>query len=186
MRRFKTRTGLVGLMAAVALGLLTGSAVAQDLGDRTVSVSPDENLQDGDVVTVEWSGYDPNSSLAVIQCESDTGLKSEICNTEDAAFEVDAGDEGQGSVELTLRTGDIGPDGECQPGDTCYVAVNQDLEDGLTVTAPITFAAAGESAGSDELPRTGADPLLVLFLGGGLLLAGAGMVTASTRRQASR
>jgi hypothetical protein len=176
------------LGAAALVALAPGAAAQEDLvGDRTVTVEPSMELTDGQTVTVTWSGFTPDSSVTVIQCADAGGLRSETCNTADAKFELPAGPEGTGSTELVVHTGPIGPEGRCDADENnaCVIAANENLQDGVTATAPIRFAAGAPTAG-ETLPVTGSSsiPLALGGLGaivlGALALVGAGRRTSST------
>jgi LPXTG-motif cell wall-anchored protein len=177
-------------IAAVGAGALIGItfAMAQPVGaqaplqpgDRVITVTPNEGLTDGQTVTVAWTGYTPNSKVTVIQCADAAGLKPETCNTTAAQFDLDAGPEGEGSVDLVVHTGETGPEGECSAGgnNQCVIAANEDLRDGITAVAPISFGEAGQ----DALPETGVTNGPLVAVGASAVLLGAGFVVLARRR----
>ena len=78
-----------------------------------------------------------------------------------------------------MHTGETGPDGVCDAqNNSCVIAVNEDLVDGVTAVAAISFNADGTA----ELAATGSTttPLAIAAFG---LLALGGVLVARTRRQ---
>lgn len=172
---------LAGVSGAIAMAMPASAQAALDPGDREITVTPSTNLTDGQTVTVEWTGYTPNSKVTVVQCADGAGLKPETCNTTTALFDQDAGPDGEGSVELVVHTGETGPDGECSAdgNNDCVIAANEDLRDGITAIAPITFAAAGAApapAPSEALAETGVTTVPLAISGGLAVLLGALLV----------
>jgi LPXTG-motif cell wall-anchored protein len=179
--RIRRSLGALALCGGTVLAFAApATAQTSDLvGDRKVTVAPATGLKDGDTVTVTWSGYKANSKLAVIQCADGSGLKPEICNTGAAKFDTPAGN-GSGSVELVVHTGETGPDGVCgAQANTCVIAVNEDLVDGVTAIASISFAA---DAAAPELAATGSSTTPLAF--GALALVAIGGVLVAQKRRA--
>jgi hypothetical protein len=177
-----------GMSAALALAAAAQAPLQP--GDRQITVSPSTGLVDGQTVTVEWTGYTPNSKVTVIQCADGAGLKPETCNTSSALFDQDAGPDGQGSVDLVVHTGDTGPDGECSASgnNECVIAANEDLRDGITAIAPISFAegaapAAPAATPSSELAETGVSSMPLAVTGTASILAGLLVVRTARRRR---
>lgn len=117
------------------------------------SASPAEGLADGDEVTIEASGFDPNLDLGVTQCISeedpDNGVETtgaEHCNLRDiAAVTSDA--EGNVSTTFTVAAGQTMIDNTeagvtCDAEHDCVVSVGELIPDpdAQRVTFQLTFA----------------------------------------------
>lgn len=88
------------------------------------TVSPDTDLQNGQAVTVRWSGYTAGKVVNILECShvEISTASSAGCSFAHAAI-LTPDPTGSGSVVLHVGTGTIG-DGVCDAGHTCYVIVN--------------------------------------------------------------
>jgi dienelactone hydrolase len=106
------------------------------------SVTPDAGLHDGQVVTVQWSGYTAGKVVNVLECSHvDIATASSAgCSFAHAAI-LHPDPTGSGSVILHVGTGTIG-NGVCDPTHSCYVIVNNasSTDPADTRTLPIRFA----------------------------------------------
>jgi dienelactone hydrolase len=88
------------------------------------TVSPSTGLQNGQAVTVRWSGYTPGKVVNILECSQvDISTASSAgCSFAHAAI-LHPDPTGSGSVVLHLGTGTIG-NGVCDAAHSCYVIVN--------------------------------------------------------------
>ena len=108
------------------------------LPDPQVAVTPATGLEDGDVVTVEASGFLPGADLYVAQCLPSTELFPE-CDSQ--GFEVHQADE-QGTVEasFTVRSSLFSGTQDCTATAGACVVTVIDPQSGIeTASAPLTF-----------------------------------------------
>jgi dienelactone hydrolase len=108
--------------------------------NREAFVSADTNLLDGQVVEVTWSGFLPDESVNVLQCNGDVTGGAAACDVGGAKLFVPSVD-GMGSTELTVSIGPIG-NGICDSANPCFVVVNDAglTEEEAILRIPITFA----------------------------------------------
>jgi fermentation-respiration switch protein FrsA (DUF1100 family) len=93
-------------------------------GKLHASATPSQGLTDGETVTVVWSGYDPKSSLNIIECSSSLPTSANDCDLTTAKLLL-ADPKGAGSIPFVVHTGPIGT-GTCDAAhDTCVIVVNQ-------------------------------------------------------------
>ncbi len=93
--------------------------------DLQASVTPRKGLQGGQVVTVQWSGYEPGKVVNILQCNPSSRqlTNSAGCDYTKAKLLL-SNPTGEGSVQLEIVEGPVG-DGICDaqhPG--CIVVVN--------------------------------------------------------------
>ena len=106
------------------------------------TVTPSTGLQDGQAVTVRWSGYTPGKVVNILECSHvDIATASSAgCSFSHAAI-LHPDPTGSGSVVLHVGTGTIG-NGVCDAADSCYVIVNNasSTNSADTKALPIRFA----------------------------------------------
>ena len=88
------------------------------------TVTPDTGLNDGQAVTVRWSGYTPGKVVNILECSQvDISTASSAgCSFAHASI-LHPDPTGSGSVVLHVGTGTIG-NGVCDVAHSCYVIVN--------------------------------------------------------------
>jgi len=106
------------------------------------TVTPNKELQDGQAVTVRWSGYTPGKVVNILECSHvDIATASSAgCSFAHAAI-LHPDPTGSGSVVLHVGTGTIG-NGVCDAVRSCYVIVNNasSTNPADTKALPIRFA----------------------------------------------
>ena len=107
------------------------------------TVTPHKNLEGGQLVTVDWSGYTPGAAISILECNpSNRDLaNSPGCDYTKAALLHD-NPTGEGSLQLEIIEGQVG-DGICDAEHKgCFILINNesssDPKDAVFVT--ITFA----------------------------------------------
>lgn len=160
--RARTR---IALAALCLLGLAVSSVVlaAPAAAAGTVTVTPDENLTDGQQVTVSGSGF-PSGSLAVIQCGNATSAGEPLPGTEPTSADCHGANQlGSGttlvegpsfSTPYTVSTDNIGDNGRrCIPvadaNFACLIAVAS-FDGTVQDTADILFT--HDAPPGDDLP----------------------------------
>ncbi len=110
--------------------------------DLKASVTPHKNLEGGQLVTVEWSGYTPGKAVSILQCNpSNRDLTNGAgCDYTKAALLHD-NPTGEGTLQLEIIEGQVG-DGVCDADHKgCFILINNesssDPKDSVFVT--ITF-----------------------------------------------
>jgi hypothetical protein len=124
--RFISAAILGGLCA---VGLVAGPASAA----TAVSVTPNVNLHDGDLVTVDASGFTANADLAVIQCDT-TATSIDNCDVSTALFTVADGGGNLNTGYNVFRTINTTADGnlDCAPANCVLAVANIDNPDPST------------------------------------------------------
>lgn len=103
------------------MATITAPAAAAPL---VATVNPNTGLEDGDTVTVSWSGTTPGSTINIIQCSGAGG--AQYCDMPRGKLSI-ANPTGDGSTTFVVHTGAIGT-GQCDAGhNQCILFVNQDL-----------------------------------------------------------
>ena len=106
------------------------------------TVTPNTGLNDGQAVTVRWSGYTPGKVVNILECSQvDIATASSAgCSFAHAAI-LHPDPTGSGSVVLHVGTGTIG-NGVCDVAHSCYVIVNNasSTNPADTKALPIRFA----------------------------------------------
>ena len=106
------------------------------------TVTPNMGLQDGQAVTVRWSGYTAGKVVNILECSQVdiTTASSAGCSFAHAAI-LHPDPKGSGSVVLHVGTGTIG-NGVCDSAHSCYVIVNNasSTNPADTKALPIRFA----------------------------------------------
>jgi Neocarzinostatin family len=126
------------LLALPVLAAVTTLGAYQ--GGPYVSVAPDTDLLDGQVVTVSGSGYSPQSSLGIVQCVAGADSIDDCDGRTAHSFSADhAGNYVQPlTVRRVIRHN--GTETDCAEPDSCIVAsVYIHGFQGLA-TAPLHFA----------------------------------------------
>lgn len=107
--------------------------------NRQASLSASDNLVDGQVITVSWSGFLPGKTVNIMQCTGDVTGGSAACNISGGTLFY-PNPTGAGSHEQLIRTGPIG-NGVCDSANPCTVIVNDSglTEEDAIVRIPITL-----------------------------------------------
>jgi hypothetical protein len=123
MNSFKRVLASVGAVALVASGgvvIAAGPAQAAP----SITVSPNKDLKDGDVVQVEMKGFSPNSPVAVglTQTGRESKGPGDAGRTKNGNSKLTTTDaSGNSSAEITISTGGLGnltpPEVVCPPCD---------------------------------------------------------------------
>jgi hypothetical protein len=103
------------------LTLPTPTTIASSL---QASVNPDRGLTDGKTVTVSWKGYEPGTSVNVLECSKNPPTGPSQCDLTGAKL-LQPDPDGHGSLSFSVKTGSIGT-GTCDaqhPG--CVIVVNE-------------------------------------------------------------
>jgi predicted esterase len=108
--------------------------------NRQAFLSATDNLVDGQVITVTWSGFLPGKVVNIMQCTGDVTGGAAACNISGGTLFLQ-NPTGMGSHEQVIRTGPIG-NGVCDSANPCTVIVNDAglTEEEAIVRIPITFA----------------------------------------------
>ncbi|MBK6737137.1 MAG: hypothetical protein IPG64_04155 [Haliea sp.] len=109
--------------------------------NRQAFISADNNLTDGQVITVTWSGFLPDKVVNVMQCAGvDASSGAAACNISGGVL-FQPSPNGMGSLELVIRHGPIG-NGVCDSAHPCQVIVNDSslTDPEATLRIPITLA----------------------------------------------
>ncbi len=108
--------------------------------NRQASLSATEQLTDGQVVTVYWSGFLPGKVVNIMQCTGDITGGAAACNISGGTLFIE-NPTGVGSHEQVIRTGPIG-NGVCDSDNPCTVIVNDAglTDEAAIVRIPITLA----------------------------------------------
>ena len=115
------RFASVGALAA-ALGLIAATSGCAT-SPVIISVSPQRDLVDGQVVTVTGAGYAPNSSLGMVQCVAGADSIDDCDGRTATSFSADAN--GGFSKPLTVHRvirHNVGQETDCAEPDACVVA----------------------------------------------------------------
>ena len=132
---------LAELLYSATGGSNTVLPLPPPITNRIASVEPSQNLVDGQVVTVSWRNYIPDSVVNIVQCSQGGVGANEVCEFSNA-FILHANPTGDGSVQMEVLTGDIGS-GRCDATtDDCVIVVNDSslvTEDAI-IRVPISFA----------------------------------------------
>ena len=106
------------------------------------SVTPDSGLQNGQAVTVHWSGYTAGKVVNILECShlDIASASSAGCSFAHAAI-LHPDPTGSGSAVIHVGTGTIG-DGICDAAHSCYLEVNNasSTDPADTRTLRISFA----------------------------------------------
>ena len=134
-------------LSAVHAAWTSGSQATLALPKQVVvhlhaTVTPSTGLNDGQAVTVRWSGYTPGKVVNVLECSQvDIATASSAgCSFAHAAI-LHTDPTGSGSLVLHVGTGAIG-NGVCDAAHSCYVIVNNasSTNPADTKALPIRFA----------------------------------------------
>lgn len=108
--------------------------------NRQASLSASDNLVDGQVITVSWSGFLPGKTVNIMQCTGDVTGGSAACNISGGTLFF-PNPTGTGTLEQLIRTGPIG-NGVCDSANPCTVIVNDSglPDEEAIVRIPITLA----------------------------------------------
>ena len=106
------------------------------------TVTPDTGLQNGQAVTVRWTGYTAGKVVNILECShvDISSASSAGCSFADASI-LHPDPTGSGSAVIHVGTGAIG-DGICDAAHSCYVIVNNasSTDPADTRKIPIRFA----------------------------------------------
>ncbi len=112
------------------------------VGNLRATVTPSQDLKNGQGVTVSWSGYPPGVSVNILECSKSPPTQATDCDlTAGQADILESDSTGAGTLPFTVTTGTVGS-GICDathPG--CVVVVNQggSLAPAATAIVPISF-----------------------------------------------
>ncbi|GAA4526097.1 enediyne antibiotic chromoprotein [Amycolatopsis samaneae] len=103
MSNWLKRSGRVVLtgVAAVAIGGALAPAAMASPSAPSVSVTPNNDLTDGAVVTVSSSGFAANAQAAAVECATPSG-GTELCDLEHAAV-YQSNAKGDGTTPFTVH-----------------------------------------------------------------------------------
>lgn len=140
----------------LAVGLVLGSpGIAH--AEPAATASETENLADGQTVTVDYTGFPANATIAVVQCTAAPPEADTECDSE--RFELGTADEaGAGTVQFTVHTGTIGADGtvcDAAENNDCAIVVT-DFPVTVSAVVPINFAPTDSP--EEEEPTTTTPP----------------------------
>ncbi|HEU5301648.1 MAG TPA: neocarzinostatin apoprotein domain-containing protein [Acidimicrobiia bacterium] len=139
--------GITSIVAATEPGSRDQIPIAPEPEyDRKVTVTPRRNLEDGDVVTVRWSGFSPDGVINVLQCGPDRSTGSAGCELTTAAI-LHPDPTGEGEVQLTIIEGPVGNTICDAKHPRCVIIANDDssLLPEAIVEVPIHFRKASRS-----------------------------------------
>jgi predicted dienelactone hydrolase len=105
------------------------------------SVTPTQNLTDGQTVAVSWEGFAPGVAVNVLQCSVVPPTQASDCDLQTATL-LHPDPSGAGSLPFVVHAGMAGS-GICDATHSaCAVVINQggSLSASATVSTPITFA----------------------------------------------
>jgi hypothetical protein len=109
--------------------------------NRVAAVAPDSNLVNGQIVTVSWRNFTPGNVVNILQCSEGGTGGNEVCDFGNALI-LRPNPTGDGSLPLTIITGDVGS-GRCDADSSdCVVVVNDGglQSDEAIIRIPISFA----------------------------------------------
>jgi len=108
--------------------------------NRQASLSAQNNLLDGQAITVTWSGFLPGQVVNILQCAGDGFGGAPSCDIARGSV-LHPDPLGMGSLDLVVHTGPIG-NGICDSANPCTVIVNDAglTEEEAILRIPITFA----------------------------------------------
>ena len=120
--------------------------------DGEMTVSKDTDINDGDLITVELSNWNPGSRVTIVTCFNVPVAGPGDCSLANYGQHVaDIAEDGTGTVEYPVK---ILP-GRCDSENSCFIVAS----DGIGPTsnydaAPVTFAAAPETTTTTEPTTT--------------------------------
>ena len=133
--------GVTSILAATDPGSKEKIPVAPRIEhDRKLTVTPDKNLQAGDVVTVRWSGFSPGGVVNILQCGPDRSSGAAGCDLTTGAI-LHPDPTGEGEFQITIIEGPVG-DSVCDATHPpCVILVNDDssVDPESIVQVPIRF-----------------------------------------------
>ena len=173
------RVVAVGGDAAIGQGVLDRRSCAAPLsggGGPTVTVTPSENLGQGDGVTVTGAGFPPGVGVAAVQCNNDPALPptGAGCFLGGYSTAQVAPDGTVGPLRVTIRTGALNADpaAVCPPtpeqaarGVVCIIAVAT-LDASVAASAPISFRPVPPPPALDVSPDAGLTDAQVVGVSG--------------------
>ncbi len=109
--------------------------------DRRAYADRLDDLVDGQIIVVTWSGFTPGGTINIVQCSGGGASGAGYCDLT-AGRILYPNPDGEGSLEIPIIVGPVGA-GVCEPGvDDCVIIVNDSglTEPQATVTLPLTFA----------------------------------------------
>ena len=109
--------------------------------NRVASLSAQDQLRDGQSVTVTWSGFLPGKTINIVQCVGDGRGGTATCDVSGNGKVLQPDPTGAGSLELVVRSGPVA-NGVCDASNPCTILVNDaGLQDAdAFIYFPITFA----------------------------------------------
>ncbi len=132
---------VTSILAATDPGSTEKVAIAPTVHyDRKVTVTPNKNLQGGDVVTVRWSGFSPGGVINILQCGPDRSSGAAGCDLTTGVI-LHADPTGEGELQITIIEGAVG-DSICDAKHPpCVIIGNDDssVDPASVVQVPIRF-----------------------------------------------
>ena len=186
----KKRTLALITLAGAFLFVLAGVAQAKPAG----TISPQEGLTNGTVVTITGTGFTAGKTLGITEC-SDQGDSTGAGDCDLGKIKtVTVGADGKVSGTYTVSAGPFGQNNRvCDATHKCVISLGEETADpnAERVVFNVSFTggsstAAAPTAAAAPLARTGAQAVgLLLFAGLGMLLLGSAtrvVVRPATRR----
>ncbi len=109
--------------------------------NRMATVTPTDDLTDGQSVTVTWEGFLPDGTINIVQCVGDgESGGSAACDLTDA-YILQPNPTGEGATQIDIVVGPVGT-GVCDGAHPCTIVVNDSAlqDDAAIIRIPITFA----------------------------------------------
>jgi LPXTG-motif cell wall-anchored protein len=157
--------GAIAALTMLALVALASPAGAQYPPDAPSVGTPSSAIANGSTTTVSGSGWLAGSTVSLT-----------IASTPQSLGTATVADDGTFSREVTIPC--------VEPGDHTITASGTAANGGARSTAT-TISVTGACDATGSLPRTGSDSGSLLTLVAVLLIAGAVLVVATTRRRAA-
>jgi predicted dienelactone hydrolase len=109
--------------------------------NRKATVSAQDQLRDGQSVTVTWSGFLPGKTINIVQCVGDGRGGTATCDVSGNGKVLQPDPTGEGSLELVVRAGPVA-NGVCDSTNPCTILVNDSglQDEDAFIYFPITFA----------------------------------------------
>jgi len=194
VKKFLAAVGALTMLAGTAV-LGIGLASPAQAAGQSITVTPNKDLKDGDVVSVTAKGFTGGAPVAIGLCRNTGTIKGsgDCGRTKDGAAKLTVADaSGTATAQITIVKGALGnttkPDITCPPcrmgaanisdaTQSAYIELNYASATDKKKAAPETNAAPKTKAPKEALPKTGPRETMMLALAGfvvfqiGLVLA---------------
>lgn len=147
--RLSTRLSVGVATLAAAVGAVVAPATPA-FAAATITADPDSSLYDGQTIMVSGSGFSPNQSLALVECNLDTAAATnndpyKSCDINDVVLDAVADANGAlPPTPITVRTGQLGSDASSvcnySTNGHCVIAAGDPSTFQLLAFAPIAFS----------------------------------------------